>query len=192
MNEVVAIDNQRLENKITKLTSLVRQLAIGQHHIIIEPNNAEVAAMMIGQQYSQPHDQYSNMRYDSHPVHNVPQRYQPPPPFRQQQLMQHVQQKSLEYFVKQMATSNIQFQYNDFQIQISHYCESTTVQGFWIDSFSDHSHSTSKCECYNLEEWQRATTKAGPKLLKGSCATAKSNQNHSVTLSKKSSPREKN
>ncbi|RDY00196.1 hypothetical protein CR513_16655, partial [Mucuna pruriens] len=30
--EVVATDNQRFENKITELTSLVRQLAIGQHH----------------------------------------------------------------------------------------------------------------------------------------------------------------
>ncbi|RDX82274.1 hypothetical protein CR513_36959, partial [Mucuna pruriens] len=33
VNEIVALGNQRLENKITKLTSLVRQLAIGQHHI---------------------------------------------------------------------------------------------------------------------------------------------------------------
>ncbi|RDX63949.1 hypothetical protein CR513_57561, partial [Mucuna pruriens] len=32
VNEVVVVDNQRLKNKITKLTSLVRQLAIGQHH----------------------------------------------------------------------------------------------------------------------------------------------------------------
>ncbi|RDX97499.1 hypothetical protein CR513_19718, partial [Mucuna pruriens] len=32
VNEDIAIDNQRLENKIIKLTSLVRQLAIGQHH----------------------------------------------------------------------------------------------------------------------------------------------------------------
>ncbi|RDY05419.1 hypothetical protein CR513_10759, partial [Mucuna pruriens] len=32
VNEVVVADNQRLENKITKLTSLVRQLAIGQNH----------------------------------------------------------------------------------------------------------------------------------------------------------------
>ncbi|RDX97299.1 hypothetical protein CR513_19942, partial [Mucuna pruriens] len=33
VNEVVAIGNQRLENKITELTSFVKQLAIGQHHI---------------------------------------------------------------------------------------------------------------------------------------------------------------
>ncbi|RDY10627.1 hypothetical protein CR513_04825, partial [Mucuna pruriens] len=32
MNEVVAVDNHRLENKITELTSLVRQVAIRQHH----------------------------------------------------------------------------------------------------------------------------------------------------------------
>ncbi|RDX93029.1 hypothetical protein CR513_24768, partial [Mucuna pruriens] len=33
VNEVVVVGNQRLENKITKLISLVIQLAIGQHHI---------------------------------------------------------------------------------------------------------------------------------------------------------------
>ncbi|RDX72417.1 hypothetical protein CR513_48100, partial [Mucuna pruriens] len=32
VNEVVVVDNQRLENKITKMTSLVRQLAIEQHY----------------------------------------------------------------------------------------------------------------------------------------------------------------
>ncbi|RDX87658.1 hypothetical protein CR513_30834, partial [Mucuna pruriens] len=32
VNEVIAANNQRLKNKKTKLTSLVRQLAIEQHH----------------------------------------------------------------------------------------------------------------------------------------------------------------
>ncbi|RDX94162.1 hypothetical protein CR513_23487, partial [Mucuna pruriens] len=32
VNGVVVVDNQRMENKITELTSLIRQLAIGQHH----------------------------------------------------------------------------------------------------------------------------------------------------------------
>ncbi|RDX91044.1 hypothetical protein CR513_27030, partial [Mucuna pruriens] len=31
--KLVIVDNQRLENKIIELTSLIRQLAIGQHHI---------------------------------------------------------------------------------------------------------------------------------------------------------------
>ncbi|RDY12515.1 hypothetical protein CR513_02670, partial [Mucuna pruriens] len=31
VNEVGTIDNSRLENQLTELTSLVRQLAIGQH-----------------------------------------------------------------------------------------------------------------------------------------------------------------
>ncbi|RDY03055.1 hypothetical protein CR513_13398, partial [Mucuna pruriens] len=31
VNEVSAIDNLRLENQLTELTSLVRQLAVGQH-----------------------------------------------------------------------------------------------------------------------------------------------------------------
>ncbi|RDY13734.1 hypothetical protein CR513_01289, partial [Mucuna pruriens] len=79
VNEVVAIDNQRLENKITKLTSLVRQLPTLQE---IEPNSAEVPTMMDGQQYRQPRDQYSNLRNGSYLMQNVPQRYQQPPPFR--------------------------------------------------------------------------------------------------------------
>ncbi|RDY14624.1 hypothetical protein CR513_00276, partial [Mucuna pruriens] len=33
VNEIFIADNQRLKNKITELTSLVRQLAIGQYHI---------------------------------------------------------------------------------------------------------------------------------------------------------------
>ncbi|RDX92533.1 hypothetical protein CR513_25321, partial [Mucuna pruriens] len=32
VNEVAVVDNHRLENKITELTSLLRQLAIGQHY----------------------------------------------------------------------------------------------------------------------------------------------------------------
>ncbi|RDX91644.1 hypothetical protein CR513_26354, partial [Mucuna pruriens] len=86
VNEIVVIDNQGLENKITKLTSLVRQLTIGQHHSSPPVKTA--------------HDQYSNMRYSSHPTQNVPQRYQPPPPFRQQQPM------------RLIAISNMQFQQN--------------------------------------------------------------------------------
>ncbi|RDX79766.1 hypothetical protein CR513_39768, partial [Mucuna pruriens] len=79
VNEVVIADNQILEIKITKLTSVVRQLAIGQEHISppakvcgicasikylidicptlqeIEPNSVEkVAIVMGGQQYKQP------------------------------------------------------------------------------------------------------------------------------------------
>ncbi|RDY12837.1 hypothetical protein CR513_02321, partial [Mucuna pruriens] len=88
VNEVVGANNQRLENKITKLTSLIRQL----HHTSpparvcdicactkhptdacltlqeIGPNSAEVVAMMGGQQYRQLHDQYLNLRYGSHPI----------------------------------------------------------------------------------------------------------------------------
>ncbi|RDX96862.1 hypothetical protein CR513_20432, partial [Mucuna pruriens] len=45
VNEVIATNNQRLQNKITELTSLVRQLAIGQHHssppVIMAMNNIQ-------------------------------------------------------------------------------------------------------------------------------------------------------
>ncbi|RDX95400.1 hypothetical protein CR513_22101, partial [Mucuna pruriens] len=41
MNEIGAVDNLRLENQLTELTSLVRQLAVGQH----QPN---IAARVCG------------------------------------------------------------------------------------------------------------------------------------------------
>ncbi|RDX79239.1 hypothetical protein CR513_40366, partial [Mucuna pruriens] len=90
VNEVVVADNHKLENKITDLTSLVRQLAIGQHYTSppvrvcgncasiehptdicptlqeTEPNTAKIAAMIGGQQYKQSYDQYSNWRYGLH------------------------------------------------------------------------------------------------------------------------------
>ncbi|RDX82604.1 hypothetical protein CR513_36575, partial [Mucuna pruriens] len=61
------MDSQRLENKITELTSLVRQLAIGQHHTSppakeIKPENAEVVGLIGGHQYGgQP---YGSWQYD--------------------------------------------------------------------------------------------------------------------------------
>ncbi|RDY08928.1 hypothetical protein CR513_06786, partial [Mucuna pruriens] len=89
VNEVVVVDNQRLENKITELTSLVRQLAIGQHHNTPPVRVCGMCAFI------------------EHPTNACPilqeiepQRYQPPPPFKPQQSMQHVQQSSLEELVK--------------------------------------------------------------------------------------------
>ncbi|RDY06255.1 hypothetical protein CR513_09780, partial [Mucuna pruriens] len=85
VNEVVATDNQRLENKITELMSLVRQLAIGQHH------------------NSPPLKVYGMCASVEHPTNACPtlqkikpQRYQPPPPFRPKQPIQPIQQSSLE------------------------------------------------------------------------------------------------
>ncbi|RDX62506.1 hypothetical protein CR513_59150, partial [Mucuna pruriens] len=89
VNEVVVADNQRLENKIIELTSLVRQLAIGQYHS--SPLVRECGMCI----------------FVEHPTNACsilqeiePQRYQPPPSFRPQQPMQRVQQISLEELVK--------------------------------------------------------------------------------------------
>jgi len=38
-------DNQRLENKLTKLTSLVRQLAIGQQHNVMAANQPRLCGV---------------------------------------------------------------------------------------------------------------------------------------------------
>ncbi|RDX61319.1 hypothetical protein CR513_60462, partial [Mucuna pruriens] len=94
LNGVIVVDNQTLENKITELTSLIRQQAIGQNHTsplakvcgicasIEHPTDVcptlqetkhysvEITTMMDGQEYRQPYDQYSNLRYGSHPMQN--------------------------------------------------------------------------------------------------------------------------
>ncbi|RDX82172.1 hypothetical protein CR513_37069, partial [Mucuna pruriens] len=174
--------NEGLENKITELTSLIRWLAIGQHHTSpptrvcdiyasvehptntcptlqeTEPNGAIVAAMMGGQQYGQPHNQYSNQRYSS--MQDIPQnqqRYQPPipkyqaPPFRQQQpLQQNNSSPSLEDLVKHMTTINFQFQQNmtttiqDLQTQIGQLA--TIVNQLFAYATIDQTSSTSQPE----------------------------------------------
>ncbi|RDX72074.1 hypothetical protein CR513_48494, partial [Mucuna pruriens] len=82
VNEVAAIDIQRLENRITELTFPVRQLVIGQHHTSPPAKNQN--------SYQQLFPKYQA------------------PPFRQQQ-QQQVQQPdntpSLEELMKQLATS---------------------------------------------------------------------------------------
>ncbi|RDX95745.1 hypothetical protein CR513_21688, partial [Mucuna pruriens] len=45
-NEVVVADKQRLENKITELTSLIRQLAIGQYHTSPPAKMGQLATTM--------------------------------------------------------------------------------------------------------------------------------------------------
>ncbi|RDY04188.1 hypothetical protein CR513_12128, partial [Mucuna pruriens] len=112
VNEVVAVDNQILENKITELASLVRQLVIGQHHSSPLARECGMCASI------------------EHPTN----RYQPPPLFKPQQPMQPVQESSLEDLVKQMTMNNIQFQENvsatmqDSQTQIGQLA--TTSKGF--------------------------------------------------------------
>ncbi|RDX95163.1 hypothetical protein CR513_22353, partial [Mucuna pruriens] len=77
MNELVVVDNQRLENKITELTSLVRQLAIGQHH-------SSPLVRVCGMCASIEH--LTNVCPTLQEIE--PQRYQPPPPFKLQQPIQ--------------------------------------------------------------------------------------------------------
>ncbi|RDX93738.1 hypothetical protein CR513_23961, partial [Mucuna pruriens] len=58
------IDNLRLENQLTELTSLVRQLAIGQHQSNAqetESDNAEIVGAITGYQYGR--QSYPSRRY---------------------------------------------------------------------------------------------------------------------------------
>ncbi|RDX91935.1 hypothetical protein CR513_26002, partial [Mucuna pruriens] len=143
VNEVVAIDNQRLENKIIELTSLVRQLAIGQYHISplakvcgictstehpidacptlqeTEPNSAEVVGLISGQQYGLRAVLKPEIRFDAkHTLEPTkipttsPQISRTPIQTIKQPVPQNNSSPSFEDLVKQLATSNIQFQQN--------------------------------------------------------------------------------
>ncbi|RDX98033.1 hypothetical protein CR513_19113, partial [Mucuna pruriens] len=89
LKELVTPD--RLESKIIELTFLIKQLAIGQHHISPPVRVCGICAFV---EYST--DVYPTLQEIE------PQRYQPPPSFKQQQPMQ------------PMAMNNIQFQENVF------------------------------------------------------------------------------
>ncbi|RDY07773.1 hypothetical protein CR513_08068, partial [Mucuna pruriens] len=56
VNEVGTVDNLRIENQLTELTSLVRQLAVNQHQQIpqvkeTESDNVELVGAIGGNQY---------------------------------------------------------------------------------------------------------------------------------------------
>ncbi|RDX84369.1 hypothetical protein CR513_34587, partial [Mucuna pruriens] len=167
VNEIGAASNQRLENQLTELTSLVRQLVVGQHQPAMaakvcgictsmehptdmcptlqetESDQTENVGAISGYQYGK--QPYQNWSFDSHQhgrqpfrpgpnqgpyaaqqfgsILNTYQRqasYQQPtpqyqaPPFQQQQQQQRVPTQgnspSLEDLMKQLATSNLEFQ----------------------------------------------------------------------------------
>ncbi|RDX94407.1 Retrovirus-related Pol polyprotein, partial [Mucuna pruriens] len=155
VNEIGATSNQRLENQLTELTSLVRQLAVGQHQPAMAakvcgictsmehptdmcPTLQETESNQIENPYqNRPFDNqqqgrqpfrpgpnqgpYAAQQFGSTP--NTYQRqagYQQPtpqyqaPPFQQQQQQQRVPTQgnspSLEDLMKQLATSNLEFQ----------------------------------------------------------------------------------
>ncbi|RDX65078.1 hypothetical protein CR513_56296, partial [Mucuna pruriens] len=167
VNEIGAASNQRLENQLTELTSLVRQLAVGQHQPAMaakvcgictsvehptdmcptlqetKSNQTENVGAIGGFQYGkQPYQNrpFDNQQHGRQPFRPGPNQgpyatqqfgstpntyqrqagYQQPtqqyqaPPFQQQQQQQRVPTQgnspSLEELMKQLATSNLEFQ----------------------------------------------------------------------------------
>ncbi|RDX89163.1 hypothetical protein CR513_29143, partial [Mucuna pruriens] len=108
MNEIGAASNQWLENQLTELTSLVRQLAVSQHQLAIAakicgPQQGPYAAQRVGSVlnmpygvagYPQPSSQYTTPSF-------LPQ---------QQRTPTQGNSPSLEDLMKQLATSNLEFQ----------------------------------------------------------------------------------
>ncbi|RDX60336.1 hypothetical protein CR513_61526, partial [Mucuna pruriens] len=159
VNEIGAASNQRLENQLTELTSLVRQLAVSQHHPAMAakiygictsvehptdlcPTLQETDVGAIGgfQYRKQPYQnrQFDNQPYGKQPFRPGPQQgpyaaqragsmpnvpygaagYQPPTsqyqapsfPPQQQRIPTQGNSPSLEDLMKQLATSNLEFQ----------------------------------------------------------------------------------
>ncbi|RDY05582.1 hypothetical protein CR513_10556, partial [Mucuna pruriens] len=131
VNEIGAASNQRLENQLTELTSLVRQLAVGQHQPAMAAkvcgictsveHPTDMCPTLQETELDQLENPYQNRPFGSTP--NTYQRhagYQQPtpqyqaPPFQQQQQQQRVPTQgnspSLEDLMKQLATNNLEFQ----------------------------------------------------------------------------------
>ncbi|RDX94456.1 hypothetical protein CR513_23152, partial [Mucuna pruriens] len=114
VNEIGEVNNLRLENQLTELTSLVRQLAVGQH----QPSATTKVAYPFWPRPSL--GPYAAQRFG--PTPNAPQRpigYQQStpqsqvPPFQQQQqhrILVQGNSPSLEDLMKQLETSNLEFQ----------------------------------------------------------------------------------
>ncbi|RDX92520.1 hypothetical protein CR513_25336, partial [Mucuna pruriens] len=119
VNEIGAASNQRLENQLTELTSLVRQLAVGQHQPAMAAKygkqpyqNRPFDNQQHGRQPFRPgpnQGPYATQQFGSTP--NTYQR-QAAPPFQQQQQRVPTQgnSPSLEELMKQLATTNLEFQ----------------------------------------------------------------------------------
>ncbi|RDX94572.1 hypothetical protein CR513_23032, partial [Mucuna pruriens] len=129
VNDVIIANNQRLENKITKLTSLVRQLAIGQHHTSPPAKVCGICASI------------------EHPTHVCPTLQEPELNSAEVATMMGVLKP--EIWFSPYANYTIEFLGGFGQVDghnlkvldtnwpIGHHCE---------------------CKCHNLEEWHGATT----------------------------------
>ncbi|RDX76484.1 hypothetical protein CR513_43512, partial [Mucuna pruriens] len=147
MNEIGVVDNLRLENQLPELTSLVRQLVVGQHQPCQQPEFVHPTKMcptlqetksdhpksvgaISGYQYEK--QPYQNRQIESRAIcgsgirtclectsrsnrlSTMSPQYQAPP-FQQQQeerVPAEGNSPSLEDLMKQLATSNLEFQQN--------------------------------------------------------------------------------
>ncbi|RDY09887.1 hypothetical protein CR513_05676, partial [Mucuna pruriens] len=176
VNEIGAIDNLRLDNQLTELTSLVRQLAIGQH----QPN---IVARVYGICTSVEHPtdmcptlqetesdqsesvgaigeyQYGKQSYQSRPFDNQQfgkQPFRPRPsqgPYAAQRFESapNVPQRPTEYERHYLVPQ-------DANWIASQYCEPITVS--WIQqlTLTNNSESEREWKCTYLEKWKGITS----------------------------------
>ncbi|RDX95406.1 hypothetical protein CR513_22075, partial [Mucuna pruriens] len=128
-NEIGAVDNLRLENQLTELTSLVRQLAVGQHQPSIIARVCGICTSVDHPTDMCPTLQDTELDYPESVgaiggYQHGKQTYQRPtgyqqstpqyqtPPFQQQQQRMPAQgnSPSLEDLMKQLIASNLEFQ----------------------------------------------------------------------------------
>ncbi|RDX98331.1 hypothetical protein CR513_18760, partial [Mucuna pruriens] len=107
VNEIGVVDNLRLENQLTELTSLVRQLAVGQHQPSATARVCDICTFVEHPTDMCPTLQETESDYlESVGAIGVP-------PFQQQQQQRMPDQgnsPSLEDLTKQLAANNLEFQ----------------------------------------------------------------------------------
>ncbi|RDY01847.1 hypothetical protein CR513_14776, partial [Mucuna pruriens] len=179
VNEVVVVDNQRLENKIIELTSLVRQLAIGQHHTTPLTKACGICTSTEHPTNACPTLQETkpnSVRTDPKAILKLEIRFyakhnsKPTKiPTTSSQISSTILQTTTTNGNKQYAIS-IKCECHNLGLAntnwiIIHHYELIAIKWFWTSPFSNNRQYKRECEHHNFDEWKGVTTT----LLKELC-----------------------
>ncbi|RDX87746.1 hypothetical protein CR513_30743, partial [Mucuna pruriens] len=131
VNDIGIVDNLRLENQLTELTSLVRQLVVVEHQPSIVARSASSRKLAI---FRGPDEAASNKKFE------VPTNYE---------LQQHAILAKYEHHHPRPQDGN--------RIA-SQYCEPFIVGRIYQLALTNNSESKRECECHHSEKWKRIAT----------------------------------
>ncbi|RDX85930.1 hypothetical protein CR513_32799, partial [Mucuna pruriens] len=163
VSEIGAASNQRLENQLTELTSLCRRQpfrpGLSQGPYVAQRFGSVPNVPQLPAGYQQPTPQYQASPFQQQ---------------KQQRLPPQGNSPSLEDLLKQLATSNLEFQQSELQQHavlakydrhhprpqdadrtVSQHCKPITVGRVHQPSFSNNSESEREHKCSYVEKWKR-------------------------------------